>query len=445
MTALATRDQPTLPPDVAVFHNAPARPARVFAGLPASTGEMQFGDLLLERDDAAPANATFVGLTGFGECLIEQHALWASDAETRLSVIPLAVSDRFADALAHYCDAIDQGNAIVESYLQEAAVNNVDPINGDDKLHLIGLRVRPSDVGFRSAFAASETEWLLCSQWISVTVVRHADRWWINDVDFGNGIERPLRHFSAFLYRDPRLISYADPEFDPNDVARTRNLPRLVRGYRATLATAELVFVLLHLSASPAGAEGDAFDSLAASLAAFQLRPLVNWLDGDTEDSGRFGSPPRGDFTLVAIPIAGPRASIDPEMLVALASGLDTFGSLGGPRLCKVVRAGSEPRTHARLAKRYHRLAGDRDFHFPVYNRRTLGGAMALPQHQWRGVHQFITDRVLVLAEYGLRSYEMLWLLEWLPEMRHHEHIRALRLIDGLLASVRRVVERRVQ
>ena len=72
-------------------------------------------------------------------------------------------------------------------------------------------------------------------------------------------------------------------------------------------------------------------------------------------------------------------------------------------------------------------------------------GLREIGQIGWYERRQALTETVLALTPLELPPYVVLWILDWLPDYVHCEHIRKINLIEKLIASRRSVMARRFQ
>ena len=427
-------DREVLPTD-ARFRASPARPARAFLDKPTDTDAVQIGDLFPVDDNDDDDNTLVIFAAGFGFCPLALLPRTGDRLPNQLVIVPLVVTDRLTDALSHYRDAFKY----LETCYDKA---NVETRDADSYLRRFALAVRPSDVGFRAAFVRNASDWSLCSQWHSIIVTWHAGAWWITKVNFGNGIEAPLSRESIALY-----VSAPDRYASLHPLgAFARDLGPVVAGYRATLATGEVAILVFHtpleLDVSIDGLVRLGID-LSRRLAPLAWRPVAAAAAAPTERGS--GSVLAGRFTM---PIVGPLKNRNAERFVqALSDSVYALLAsasapvLPGPLLCDIVFTDSDISAYDYdslidgCIEQYCRLIPHR-----TRPGRAFVGALADPACQWRAVHRFLLDRALALAPLALPTYVLLWLLEWLPEMRYHVHIQAVRLLEAVRASVQRVL-----
>ena len=312
------------------------------------------------------------------------------------AVVGLEATDQCADALAHY------GNAIRE---QDAT-----PPSAGHSAQRLMLDVRPSDSGLRDAFDLPDCDWPLVERWQSIRVVWHAEAWRIERADFGNGLVFRIDAATQCALQHTSIES---------DVLATRNLAALVACYRASLEPTRHAFLVFEKTCRSihrlSGLREHVVDMLAPFWWQVQAQKSVLW-------SGEF---------CFALRICGPRNTTDLSRIAA---------ALGAPYLETAFHFA----LRTAVAENASGAAGE------LYRVLEQGRANLLVpvrwsdgEYQWPAVHRFLLDRALALAPLALPTYVLLWLLEWLPEMRHHVHSRAVRLLEAVRASVQRVCGRR--
>ena len=343
-------------------------------------------------------------------------------ADTRLLEDSLAtvlflrtdVTDRFSDALTHYAGCARDVRA--------------------RGVHLVVI-VRPSDVGFRNAFSLPEHERLLAARWTAVAVAACGADWWLYDAAFSTHWPRG---FDQYILTGPRVVRAALEFFTQStaepvagrqpEVHVTRDFTRLVVAYRDWLQTPKTAYLVFRSTHNWAEHMPDIVGAIENRLE--RRRWHCAEVLFDIRDTKGFG-----ERDTYAVRVVGPVKMFDRTVF---AAALADLGSIADTRLETIVDSDSA-RQRSRL-RRYRDYAWleKRSDH---WTSACVGGRewSAPPEHQWPSVHRFLLDRALALAPLALPTYVLLWLLEWLPEMRHHEHIQAVRLLEAVRASVQRV------
>ena len=358
-------------------------------------------------------------------------------------LLVLATTDLRRNALAHYRDAF----AALEC---EYRVGEFRPLTVPHRILSLpfAMQVRPTDAGLPDAFSLPEGDWLLCRQWKSITVAWYQNKWWIADVDFGNGCAQvlstywrvwcPLRDLPA--KSAPGDVTFSEDRYRRRAGALTRDLAGLVAAYRLTLKTWGLVALQFTLMTADtrrphiiAGVES----RLAECRWQFIDQPVQTVDDPDW---------PEPQAELTSMHAIGPLSTFrcDEWRTEPMPFCID-----GMRDQWRVTVAGEpfvvDPRRHGLLGP-----AQDVSNNVPVawglraiqYDRQRLH-VDPQPVYQWRAVHYVVLEVTLALAPSELPSYVVLWVLEWLPALRHHVHIQVFRLIESILASRSRVLAAR--
>lgn len=316
----------------------------------------------------------------------------------------LAATDLFADALTHYADAA--------AHLRTLGVELV-------------IGVRPSAAGFQAAFPLSEGDRMAAAQWEEVWLSRCDDKWWIHDVTFAY-----YRSHGGARFRDIlRTIGRADcaPTGRMPGLHATRDLTFLVDVYRNWLQSpTDAYLVLTRDTSKPAPAMMAILREVDWRLVYEHWHVTALLLDVDPANADKF-----------VLRIGGPPDTFDAARIAT------RLRSLGGARFEALVERSSRGARSVAPRPRYRDWKWlERRVSHATSSR--LGNQWwAAPPYRWPALQRFLLGVTLALAPCHLTPYVVLWIVEWLPEMRHHVHIQALRAIEAVQKSIARVLQRR--
>ena len=317
------------------------------------------------------------------------------------------------DALAHYRDACRAE--------QTAAVRLL-------------LSVRPTDAGFRAAFACREADWLLCRQWKRVELAMRDNEWWIEDIDYGLNWTDETPFSDAVLTRRKVAANRWQLPEHRRRLGQTQDIRPAVAAYRALLEPSVTSYLVFHEPLRELTGAG-LFCHLEHCLSAVQ-RHVLDEFDRNT---GHFS-----DRTLVVYCVRGP-ARYDRAAVARLIDEMCERAFRRANRLLAIVEKSGQhvcadwPRLIEPIQFDYSAFAAHCD---PATFEYTRIWAVR-PEFQWPAVQRAVLDAALALAPLRLPPYVLLEILEWLPALRHHVHASVIGLIEAIRASVQRVYQAR--
>lgn len=393
------------------MNSAPKRPARchrfqigtTLVDIQRRIFEYQFGDVLL-IDYSHVAELCFRYIV-FNCTTFIDTANWNLVGPPMNLLIDKSVTDAFPDAFLHYQEMIEETHQLSPHIV-------------------ISMMVSSRDLGIARIFNANERSQEIYRRWKKISIIARPDCCGILDADFGNG----LNHLSFSTEFEPTILF----KNHPHSSISLATLDATIKVFEESQETLIVGFIIINDDTNDLHEEY--YHKICKGLPS-------GW---STELSTHIAIGKR--YSRV-IRVCGPaqgfvrkesRKNFEENIAVLLAQLDWQFGS---PRFKDFILEGDKKATP--------RLVGCNPF--PVFwdflQNRFAGmksrSFWSEPEYQWRDIHRRILEFGLLFSSFNLPPYVQLEILDWWPQCYMSRHIWKIRLIEGIIQSVRKVWRQR--